>query len=384
MPVTTLRPNANGYLVEWDPVGGAIAVNWKEVDDVIIDSGTWNQSTGTTAETDAYDLPASGLTGKTINSVTVYYAIHRARTGFAASSPVFKCGVRVGGTDYLEPTGNTPPDDVPAVWVSYSYAWALSPDTSANWTVAEIDALQLLAYNTATEGAQDGTWITQIYADVDWSEPAVGSDIAVVTGPILVRLHNARQLVIGAIDTPVTVSTAAELEVVDGRNLVCYHEMAQTTSGGYVTLKLRPYCRVASLRDGVAATIAAAPTGLSRTSNVVTVTTTAAHGFASGSNVVIQDATAGFNGEFLITSVPLTTTFTFYLTGDDGTGGGGTAREIIQPPHGGLTFTGGINLPASAQSSSYYATFYDVRGYCLVTCNVTDGKHRVWAWLVHS
>lgn len=74
-----------------------------------------------------------------------------------------------------------------------------------------------------------------------------------------------------------------------------------------------------------ASTIAAAPGGAVRLSNVVTITTTASHGLFSGKQVVIAGVTdATFNGTFEIT-VTGTTTFTYPQIAANGTSGAGTA-----------------------------------------------------------
>ena len=53
------------------------------------------------------------------------------------------------------------------------------------------------------------------------------------------------------------------------------------------------------------------------TSNVATLTTTAAHGFCVGMEVTIADVDATFNGTYRITTVPTTTTFTYAKTASD-------------------------------------------------------------------
>jgi hypothetical protein len=50
------------------------------------------------------------------------------------------------------------------------------------------------------------------------------------------------------------------------------------------------------------------------TSNVATLTTTAAHGLCTGMQITISGVDATFNGEYRITSVPTTTTFTYAKT----------------------------------------------------------------------
>jgi prepilin-type N-terminal cleavage/methylation domain-containing protein len=72
--------------------------------------------------------------------------------------------------------------------------------------------------------------------------------------------------------------------------------------------------------------------GAQRTANVVTITTTAAHGFSAGQGVVVSDVTAAgasdFTGIFVIASVPSPTTFTYDQNGADDTGGGGTVGPV--------------------------------------------------------
>jgi hypothetical protein len=64
--------------------------------------------------------------------------------------------------------------------------------------------------------------------------------------------------------------------------------------------------------------------GAVRATNVVTLKTTSAHGYAVGNVVAVSGVTdASFNGLYTIASTPLTTTLTFAQTGADVTSGGG-------------------------------------------------------------
>jgi hypothetical protein len=86
------------------------------------------------------------------------------------------------------------------------------------------------------------------------------------------------------------------------------------------------YTRRHRIPSTAALTIAVAPGGAVRASNVVTITTTAAHGAAVGDVAVIAGVTdTSFNGLSTVASVPTSTTFTFAQTDDDATSGGGTA-----------------------------------------------------------
>ncbi len=65
--------------------------------------------------------------------------------------------------------------------------------------------------------------------------------------------------------------------------------------------------------------------GAVRAANVVTITTTSAHGLSPGQSVTIAGVSdSSFNGTFTMTAAPSTTTFTYAQTGTDATSGGGS------------------------------------------------------------
>lgn len=73
-------------------------------------------------------------------------------------------------------------------------------------------------------------------------------------------------------------------------------------------------------------------TSISRTSNVVTVTTSLSHTFKVGQSVVIANVTNNsFNGTFTITSVPSPTTFTYAQPNTNATSSGGTVTHLGTP-----------------------------------------------------
>lgn len=68
---------------------------------------------------------------------------------------------------------------------------------------------------------------------------------------------------------------------------------------------------------------------VSRTSDVATVTTTAAHGFVVGQQVVVDANVNSFDGTVVITGVPTTTTFTYANVGiDESSGATGTVKTV--------------------------------------------------------
>ncbi len=83
--------------------------------------------------------------------------------------------------------------------------------------------------------------------------------------------------------------------------------------------------RLNNLTNLLTAAIAAG-NGAVRNANVVTITTTAAHGFSVGQGVTIGGvADVSFNGDRIITTVPSATIFTYAQTGPNAISGGGSA-----------------------------------------------------------
>ncbi len=79
-----------------------------------------------------------------------------------------------------------------------------------------------------------------------------------------------------------------------------------------------------------ATTLQATVNNKALTTNVVTLTTAAAHGFTTGQTVVVNIGDQTFDGSFTITATPLTTTFTYAKTHADvvSTGASGTATTL--------------------------------------------------------
>lgn len=89
----------------------------------------------------------------------------------------------------------------------------------------------------------------------------------------------------------------------------------------------------------------AAPTGAVRSSNVVTVTTQANHGFSMSQKVTIVGVdNTSFNGTFTITGIPTLNSFTYSQLGVNASSGGGQASVsyVIQPINGAQR-SGGIS-----------------------------------------
>jgi len=81
------------------------------------------------------------------------------------------------------------------------------------------------------------------------------------------------------------------------------------------------------------------------TDNVVTLTTSAAHGFSASDSVAITGVDATFNGTYTITSVPTATTFTYAKTAAN------VASAVVSPVGVATRYTGEGNLVLATDSS---------------------------------
>ena len=89
------------------------------------------------------------------------------------------------------------------------------------------------------------------------------------------------------------------------------------------------------------------------TSNVATLTTSAAHGLAVDDQVWVEGVDSTFNGKYTVTGVPTTTTFTYAKTASN-------VSSTAVSPVGKVNKVGSINIEASATLAS---TGYITSGY---------------------
>lgn len=88
-------------------------------------------------------------------------------------------------------------------------------------------------------------------------------------------------------------------------------------------------------------------TFVERTTNVVTITTSVAHGFTAGQLVTVAATTnTGVNGNFVIASAPTTTTFTYAQTGTD---------IVLVADTGSTVVVGRFNFYAAGTADNYFS-----------------------------
>ncbi|MCJ7829466.1 FG-GAP-like repeat-containing protein, partial [Patescibacteria group bacterium] len=157
----TLRPNADGDVIELYNSDETQVDNWSYVDEVVADDDTTIvlNFTDFSAKLDLYNLPGHSGSG-IINKITVYARIKSDDEieGYA------RIAIKTGGTVYY--SGNL--TTAGTTWENKSYEWATNHKTELAWTWNDIDSLQIgiELYNTDL-----WTYCTQLYVEVDYIGP---------------------------------------------------------------------------------------------------------------------------------------------------------------------------------------------------------------------
>jgi len=116
--------------------------------------------------------------------------------------------------------------------------------------------------------------------------------------------------------------------------------------------------------DKIYATITATVSNKALTSNVATLTTSAAHGLAVGMEIEVTGVDATFNGTYTIATVPTTTTFTYSKTASDVPSAAATGTVISNVQHF-------VDYNTGTDDKVY--AMCDDGVYCYWITNVTSG-----------
>ena len=116
--------------------------------------------------------------------------------------------------------------------------------------------------------------------------------------------------------------------------------------------------------DKIYPTITATVSNKALTSNVATLTTSAAHGLAVGMEIVVAGVDATFNGTYTISTVPTTTTFTYAKTASDVPSAAATGTVTSYVQHF-------VDYNAGTDDKVY--AMCDDGVYCYWVTNVTSG-----------
>jgi len=158
--ITTLRPDGAGDSTEASITGNTpAATNWESVDEATSDGdNTTVTNTGGGSEIDLYSMANSATPLGKINSVTVNTLVMRTAAGGTVETKLITYATEYTGT------GQAPTVD----WVTYSTAYNLNPNTSANWTWLEVNNLQAGQRLSKAKA-------TQVWVDVDHSPSSLES-----------------------------------------------------------------------------------------------------------------------------------------------------------------------------------------------------------------
>lgn len=156
----TIRPNAQGYYSDWTNSGcSSGSSEWDCVNEDPANTGD-NLYTSSKNVYESFAFEDTGLSGKTINSVTLYFYGQR----YSSTRYQFQPLVRSASTNYLGSVKS-----LNSTYGYYSQVYTTNPATGSAWTIAQVDALEA---GMKSYSANYGGIIAQVYAVVDYSNIA--------------------------------------------------------------------------------------------------------------------------------------------------------------------------------------------------------------------
>jgi len=158
----TLRPTADGDETNIeDPASPA--THWNLVDDVTPDEdSTYVSSEEYTWQEDLYQIADHSTGSGVINYVRVYFRAYE-EVNEDPDTNVY-AHIKTNGVEY-----NGTAIDVATSYTTYYYQWDYNPQTSANWTWSEIDALQI-GVGIMRAKPNRYTHVTQVYAEINYTD----------------------------------------------------------------------------------------------------------------------------------------------------------------------------------------------------------------------
>jgi len=172
MATETLVPTGAGDSTQLVPIGET--ANWQCTDDDNADTSYVRSSTtDTNTYIDLYDIDTTTIpAGSTINSVTFYIKCKSGSNTYVADFYIkFKDTVNA----YVGTIGNFQPG---TTYTLYNSVVNTNPATSAAWTLAEVNALQIGV--SIASGIRESTQViyagrcTYCYCVIDYTEGAAG------------------------------------------------------------------------------------------------------------------------------------------------------------------------------------------------------------------
>jgi len=189
------RPDGDGDETEITTIEPTIPItHWDKVDEETSDSDdTYVATDNNTWQEDLYNINdhSTQTVGGTINYVRVYMV---SRTTVNTTDPTAYIHIKTNGGEH-----NSDSKTLDTNYSTYSYQWDDNPQTGADWTWSEIDALQI-GVGLIRPGANEYARCTQVYVEVAFEAPQLTGntptgDLFVVnsnddyTGDIAVKVY---------------------------------------------------------------------------------------------------------------------------------------------------------------------------------------------------
>lgn len=178
------RPNAAGDETNISSQYPATGEHWDKVYEETSDgNSTYVASNNSTWEEDLYDITdhSTQTAAGTINYVKVYMVCRTTTDNVTQSSAYVH--IKTNGAE-----DNGAEQTLTSSYAPYSYQWDTNPQTSANWTWDEIDALQI-GVGIRQPNVAEYTRVTQVYAEVGFEAPPLSGNVP--TGNLFTVTPNA-------------------------------------------------------------------------------------------------------------------------------------------------------------------------------------------------
>ncbi len=158
--IENLLPEGGGTTTQLSPNPGTGEQNWEDIDDPVgspDDDTTRVQTEQITYQRDTYATANHTEGHGTVRKVAVNF---RAMRSDNTTSGQAKAVIRTHDTDY-----EVSVKDLTTSYADYSEEWTINPNTSANWTWSEVDALEV-GIALQRQGAAGNVRCTQVYVEV--------------------------------------------------------------------------------------------------------------------------------------------------------------------------------------------------------------------------
>jgi hypothetical protein len=193
--VTYLRCDATVSTGSWGPVGGTNVTAVADPVGAPDDNTSYVQGSNTTWDDIIYSMGPM-IDAVEITEVKMFVRFNNAGAG---AGQEIDYGIRIGSTNYLN--GTLSPT---LAYADSTKSWLVNPATSALFTKAQLDDIQVIIRTQDTSGAVDSVRLTQTYLEVTYQPIPAGISPARQIGAHRLRMYR-RPLEEMPIDVPLAM-----------------------------------------------------------------------------------------------------------------------------------------------------------------------------------